>query len=145
MLRLIILLLSLFVINGCARPGTSQTETNINALQSEHPSPTPATSAAASSPQQASNAASSPQLKPKLDACAMLTSEEIQSIQGEALKEATEQAGFRVSHGEVIYPGIPAQQFVGEIKPASAPFTKFLVVSRLDARSGGTLAVHTAG
>src|SRR5437870_1717856 len=87
MLRLIVLLLSVFVINGCARPGTSQTETNMNALQSEHPSPAPPGSAS-SSPQQASNAASSPQLKPKLDACAMLTSEEIQSIQGEALKEA---------------------------------------------------------
>jgi hypothetical protein len=88
MLRLIVLLLSLFVVNGCARSGTSQTETNTNALRSEQPSPTPATSAAAASPQQASTAASSPQLKPKLDACAMLTSEEIQSIQGEALKEA---------------------------------------------------------
>jgi hypothetical protein len=88
MLRLTVLLLSLFVVNGCARSGTSQTETSTNALRSEHPSPTPAASAAASSPQQASTAASSPQLKPKLDACAMLTSEEIQSIQGEALKEA---------------------------------------------------------
>ena len=77
-LRLIVLLLSLFVVNGCARSGTSQTATNTNVLQSEHPSPAPAASAAAPSPQQ---------LKPKLDACAMLTSQEIQSIQGEGLKE----------------------------------------------------------
>lgn len=88
MQRLIVLLLSLFLVNGCARSGTSQTETNTNALRREYHSPSPATSAVASSPQQSSAAASSPQLKPKLDACAMLTSEEIQSIQGEALKEA---------------------------------------------------------
>ncbi len=59
----------------------------------------------------------------------------------QALKDATEQAGFRVGHAEVIYPGIPAQQFVGEIRPASAPFTKFLVVGRLDAKSGVLTAV----
>src|SRR5947209_2994138 len=53
-----------------------------------------------------------------------------------ALKEATEQAGFRVSHAEVIYPGISTQQFVGEMKPASAPATKFLIVGHLDAKSG---------
>ena len=29
----------------------------------------------------------------------------------QALKEATEKAGFRVNHAEVIYPGIPTQQF----------------------------------
>ena len=59
----------------------------------------------------------------------------------QALKEATEQAGFRVSHGEVIYPGIPAQQFVGEMKPATAQVTKFLLVGKLDAQSGGLTAV----
>src|SRR3989442_13465504 len=58
-----------------------------------------------------------------------------------ALKEATEQAGFRVSHAEVIYPGIPAQQFVGEMNPASAPVTKLLIVGRLDAKSGALTAV----
>lgn len=87
MLRLIVLLLSLFVINGCARSGTSQTATNTNALRSEYASPAPAPIAAASSPQQLSTAESSPRLKPKLNACAMLTSEEIESIQGEAFKE----------------------------------------------------------
>ena len=54
----------------------------------------------------------------------------------QALKEATEQAGFRVSHAEVIYPGIATQQFVGEMKPASVPATKFLLVARMDAKSG---------
>ena len=99
--RLIVLLISLFVVNGCARSGTSQTATNANVLQSEHPSPALAASAAAPSPQQATTAASSPELKPKLDACAMLTSQEIQSIQGEGLKEtkASESSanGFHVS------------------------------------------------
>jgi len=86
-LRLTVLLLFLFVVSGCARSGTSQTATNTNVLQSEHPSPAPAASVAVPSPQQETTAASSPQLKPKLDACAMLTSQEIQSIQGEGLKE----------------------------------------------------------
>jgi len=82
-LRLIVLLLCLFVVNGCARSETSQT-TNTNVPQSEQPSPAPAASVAAPSPQQGTTA---PQLKPKLDACAMLTSQEIQSIQGESLKD----------------------------------------------------------
>src|ERR1043165_5792489 len=86
-LRLIVLLLSVFVVNGCARSGTSQPATNTNVLQSEHLSPAPATSATAPSSPQGTTAASSPQLKPKLDACAMLTSQEIQSIQGETFKE----------------------------------------------------------
>src|SRR5690242_7163909 len=60
--RLIVLLLSLFVVNGCARSGTSQTATNTNVLQSEHSSPAPATTAAPPSPQQETTAASSPQL-----------------------------------------------------------------------------------
>ena len=85
--RLIVLLLSVSVVNGCARSGTTQTATNTNVVQSEHPSPAPAASAAAPSPQQATTAASSPQLTRKLDACAMLTNQEIQSIQGEGLKE----------------------------------------------------------
>src|SRR5260221_554903 len=59
----------------------------------------------------------------------------------QALREATEQAGFRVSHAEVIYPGIPTQQYVGEMKPASAPVSKFLIVGRLDAKSGALTAL----
>jgi len=58
-----------------------------------------------------------------------------------ALKQATEQVGFRVSHAEVIYPGIATQQFVGEMKPADAPTTRFLIVGRLDAKSGVLTAV----
>jgi glycogen synthase len=59
----------------------------------------------------------------------------------QALKHATEEAGFRVNHGEVIYPGIPTQSFVSDVKPASAPFSKLLIVSNLDAKSGVLTAV----
>jgi glycogen synthase len=59
----------------------------------------------------------------------------------QALKFATEQAGFRVSHAEVIYPGIPTEVFVGELKPISAPVRKFLVVARLTEGSGVMTAV----
>jgi glycogen(starch) synthase len=57
------------------------------------------------------------------------------------LKEAGEQAGFQVGHGEVIHPGIPTQNFVGEVKPASAVVEKFLVVAALHKRSGVLTAV----
>lgn len=60
----------------------------------------------------------------------------------QALKDATEQAGFRVNHAEVIYPGIPTQNYVGEIKPASAPLAKLLIASRLDAKSGVITAIR---
>ena len=59
-----------------------------------------------------------------------------------ALKQATEQSGFHVSHGEVIYPGIPTEHFVGDVKPATVPLKKFLVVSRLDESSGVMTAVQ---
>ncbi len=59
-----------------------------------------------------------------------------------ALKQATEQAGFHVSHGEVIYPGIAAELFVGDVKPAAAPLKRLLVVSRLDESSGVLTAVQ---
>jgi glycogen(starch) synthase len=53
-----------------------------------------------------------------------------------SLKEASERAGFRVNHGEVIHPGIPTQQFVGEVRPASAPINKFLIATQLTQQSG---------
>ncbi len=53
-----------------------------------------------------------------------------------SLKEAAERAGFRVNHAEVIYPGIPTQQYVGEVKPASSPVTKFLMAAQLTKQSG---------
>src|ERR1043166_9630251 len=69
----IVLLLSLSVVTGCRRSEIHQKAS--------------ATSAAVPSPQQSTTVATSSQVKPKLDACAMLTSKEIESIQGEALKD----------------------------------------------------------
>ena len=57
------------------------------------------------------------------------------------LKEAAETAGFQVAHAEVIYPGVPTESFVAEVKPGSAPVEKFLVVSPLHKRSGVMTAV----
>jgi glycogen synthase len=57
------------------------------------------------------------------------------------LKEAAETAGFQVAHADVLYPGIPTQTFVGEVKPTSAPVEKFLVVASLHKRSGVLCAV----
>ena len=86
--RLLVLLLCSFLVTGCRGSNTSQTATNANAAQAGQPSPTSTTSPATPSTQQPTTAAAaSPNVKPKLDACAMLTSEEIQSIQGQALKE----------------------------------------------------------
>jgi glycosyltransferase involved in cell wall biosynthesis len=59
----------------------------------------------------------------------------------QTVKYATESAGFRVAHGEVIYPGVPTETFFGEVKPASAPISKFLVVCRLDGQSGVLTAI----
>jgi glycosyltransferase involved in cell wall biosynthesis len=52
-----------------------------------------------------------------------------------ALKQLTEQMGFCVAHGEVIYPGITAA-YIGDLKPPGAPMAKFLIVGRLDKHSG---------
>jgi glycosyltransferase involved in cell wall biosynthesis len=59
-----------------------------------------------------------------------------------ALKQSTEQAGFHVSHGEVIHPGIATEHFVGDVKPATAPIKRLLLVSRLDETSGVMTAVQ---
>jgi glycosyltransferase involved in cell wall biosynthesis len=63
----------------------------------------------------------------------------------QSLKQATEKAGFRVSHADVIYPGIPTQLFVGEAKPLSAPVRKLLAVGRLIEESGLMTAVQALG
>ena len=59
----------------------------------------------------------------------------------ESLKNDTMQAGFRVSHAEVIRPGIATELYVGEVKPASTPVAKFLTVARLEERGGVLAAV----
>jgi len=57
------------------------------------------------------------------------------------LKEAAETAGFQVAHADVIYPGIQTESFIAEVKPASAPVEKLLVVTPLHKRSGALTAV----
>jgi glycogen(starch) synthase len=59
-----------------------------------------------------------------------------------ALKAQAENAGFRVGHAEVIYPGIATDRFWCDPKPASATPRKFLIVSRLSAESGVMTALQ---
>lgn len=59
-----------------------------------------------------------------------------------ALRTATAQAGFRVAHGEVIHPGVDTRLFHGEVKPASAPVRKFLIVARLNPDCGIATAIE---
>lgn len=54
----------------------------------------------------------------------------------QALKSETEEAGFRVAHAEVIHPGLQTQHFVGELRPAKASISRFLVVGSLTPASG---------
>jgi len=100
-LKLIVLLLCSFVITGCKASDTAQKPTNTDALRTVQPSPTATTSPSVPSTQQGPLATDSTEVKPKLDACATLTSQDIQSIQGEALKETklSEKSadGFNVS------------------------------------------------
>jgi glycogen synthase len=62
-----------------------------------------------------------------------------------ALRNACEQAGFRVNHGEVIYPGIEPGSLVGEVKPASNQVHKFLVTTMLNRESGVLTALEALG
>jgi hypothetical protein len=71
----IIVLLSLLVITGCGSTTTQQPVTL------EIASPSPASPASQPVPSEAVA------VKPRIDACALLTSKEIESVQGEALKE----------------------------------------------------------
>jgi glycosyltransferase involved in cell wall biosynthesis len=57
------------------------------------------------------------------------------------LKELTAQAGFCVTHADVIYPCI-AQSFVGELKPANVPIKKFIIVANLTPKSGVLTALR---
>ncbi len=53
----------------------------------------------------------------------------------QALKQVAERAGFCVNHAEIIHPAITGA-YLGEIKPAAAPMTKFLSVAPLVEESG---------
>jgi hypothetical protein len=77
-----IFLLSSFMIAGCRKtennlPSTNSAQTTAEQANAPSSSPAPA-----GQPAPATAA-----VKPKIDACALLTSQEIQSIQGEPLKE----------------------------------------------------------
>jgi hypothetical protein len=90
-LKLVLFLLP-FVLAGCRGSGTSQKVTQ--------PSPMPTSPATQSSPQNTVTADSSG-VKPKVDACAMLTGKDIESIQSEPPQETklsgTSAGGFNVS------------------------------------------------
>jgi glycosyltransferase involved in cell wall biosynthesis len=60
----------------------------------------------------------------------------------QALKRSAVAAGFRVGHAEVVYPGIAAQTFVHEVKPASAPVKKVLLSTRLSPENGVMTALE---
>lgn len=91
-------LFSLLLMVGCKT--TSTTQPSANAAQASSDSNTPSSNPASqpSTPVAPGNATSA---KPKVDACALLTSQEIESVQGEALKETKlsgqSGGGFNVS------------------------------------------------
>jgi glycogen synthase len=58
------------------------------------------------------------------------------------LKEITVRAGFRVDHGDVIYPGIKTELFVGDVKPQNARCEKFLIATQLNEESGVKTALQ---
>lgn len=99
-LKLIIFLLCLFVAAGCRRSETGQKATNTETLSAEQPPPTPPTGPT-NQPVKQTAASDSTEAKPETDACALLTSADIQSIQGEAVKETKlsgrSAGGFNVS------------------------------------------------
>ena len=60
----------------------------------------------------------------------------------QSLKHEAEQAGFRVGHAEVIYPGIATEKFWNEPKPVGETPKKFLIVSQLRGKSGVMTALQ---
>jgi hypothetical protein len=83
--KLDLVLLSLvFTLAGCSS-NTSQPSTNSSQLAA--PGSSPAVVSASPATQPVTAPAEASEVKPKLDACALLTSKEIESVQGEAIKE----------------------------------------------------------
>lgn len=60
----------------------------------------------------------------------------------EYLKGECARTGLQLEGAAVIYPGLPTDQFYGEIKPESTPVNKLLMVSPLDERSGAMTVLH---
>jgi hypothetical protein len=80
---IIVLLSSFLMIAGCSS-GTPQQP--VNASQPAA-GPTSSSASPASQPSPRVSASEAAAIKPRVDACALLTSKEIESVQGEALKE----------------------------------------------------------
>jgi glycogen synthase len=59
----------------------------------------------------------------------------------DVVKRLCERAGFQVGHGEIIRPGIRAEDFVGEVKATDKPVTRLLIVAPLTEESGVLTAV----
>ncbi|MBC8003209.1 MAG: hypothetical protein H7X97_11545, partial [Opitutaceae bacterium] len=60
----------------------------------------------------------------------------------ESLKQLTESAGFVVRHADIIHPGIPAADYIGEVKPAGSSITRLLVSAPLRRESGIMTAIQ---
>jgi hypothetical protein len=82
--KLMIVLLSLLIAAGC---GAATTPQPVNGSQTAVETAAPSGTSPASQPSPPAATAEAAAVKPKLDACALLTSKEIESVQGEALKE----------------------------------------------------------
>jgi hypothetical protein len=97
---LIIVLATLLVVGACKRSDSSQSPSKNVRPSAEQGETIPPASPAVSPAQQVANS-SSPEIKAKTDACALLTSNEIQLVQGEPLKETKlstrSERGFVVS------------------------------------------------
>jgi hypothetical protein len=78
---IILLTCGVIILNGCSSPSTNQTSTA--------PAASPAPSPMPNATNGATPGASSSVVKPKVDACTLLTSDEIKAVQGEAVKETT--------------------------------------------------------
>ena len=105
----LVILLCLLVIAGCRSSDTDQNATNTQSSPGQTTQGSPAAETSAASPGTSPATAAAPEnrdsaatnVKPKVDACAMLTSQDIEPIQGEALKETklsgASSGGFNVS------------------------------------------------
>ena len=81
----VVLFASLLVFTGCSK--STQPPANGSQSSSETPSPLALSASPANSVVTTTLPAEAPETKPKLDACALLTSKEIEAVQGEAIKE----------------------------------------------------------
>jgi hypothetical protein len=95
--NLIMVLLSVLMVAACSSSPTQQPKNDSQTLETG----SPATGSPASQPGVSVAPAEAAAAKPKLDACALLTSKEVETVQGEALKETKlsgqSSGGFNIS------------------------------------------------